>query len=133
MSSNIQTVEKCLFAWYENLDVTVLSSNCTESFLAIILPDTYGKGEKSKEEHFGLATKLAGNIKEYPVYELVEIFEGGNKVTAHIRVQVLLKDGTEYQNESIYIATFNEDGKIVYLKEFVDSLATSKVLAKLLA
>jgi hypothetical protein len=43
----------------------------------------------------------------------------------------VLKDGTEWKSDALFIFTFNEKGRVIYLKEFVDSLELFKVAAKL--
>ncbi|KAH8826060.1 hypothetical protein DL96DRAFT_1607085 [Flagelloscypha sp. PMI_526] len=133
MSSRVDIIKKCLSAFYNDLDVSVLATYTTDSFKALILPESLGVKEMTKEEHMASGEKMVGNLKEYSLYEPIEIFESGNKVTAHVRAVGVLKDGTEYKHDTMFILTFNEEGNIIYSKEFVDSLEMSKVAAKLMA
>ncbi|KAH8826063.1 hypothetical protein DL96DRAFT_1710673 [Flagelloscypha sp. PMI_526] len=130
MSPNVELIEKCLSAMYKNLDLGFYRKYTDDSFKAVILPGSLGMKEMTKEEHSASGDNMMGKIKEYKVYELLEIYGSGDKVTAHVRSIAILKDGSEWKNDAVYIVTFNEDGKITYLKEFVDSLELSKLAAK---
>ncbi|KAH8826062.1 hypothetical protein DL96DRAFT_1805314 [Flagelloscypha sp. PMI_526] len=133
MSGHVEIVVKLLDAFYKNLDISVLRAYTTDTFKTIILPESLGIQETNKEEHLASGEKTAAKIKEYKKYEIIEVFESRNKVTAHVRSHAMLKDGSEWKNDAINIFTFNEEGKISYLKEFIDSLETSKVAANLTA
>ncbi|KAH8826041.1 hypothetical protein DL96DRAFT_1607033 [Flagelloscypha sp. PMI_526] len=133
MSSNIEKVKKTFEAMSKDLDVAAVSTHWADDYKAQILPESLGLKEMNKEEHLAQATKLVGNIKEYSKFELVEIFESGNKVTGHLRSNAILKDGTEHKSDAIFIVTFNDEGKVVHFKQFIDSLAFSQVAAKLMA
>ncbi|KAH8826040.1 hypothetical protein DL96DRAFT_1556582 [Flagelloscypha sp. PMI_526] len=133
MSTNLENVKKALKAFHEQLDMSVATSYWADSYRAQIFPESLGLKEWNKDEHLASATKMLGNIKEYTKFELVELFENANKVTGHLRATAILKDGTEYMNEGIIILTFNDEGKVVYFKQFNDSLAFSQMAGKLMA
>ncbi|KAH8826083.1 hypothetical protein DL96DRAFT_1681291 [Flagelloscypha sp. PMI_526] len=133
MSSNSEIAEKCLRALLKDFDISVLKTYSTESFKAAVLPESLGMKERTKDEHLASGAKLVGNLQKCTLFELIEIFESGYKVTAQVRVRALLKDGTEWNSDAIFILTFNEEGMIIYWKEFVDSLELFKVAEKLLA
>ncbi|KAH8826061.1 hypothetical protein DL96DRAFT_1681274 [Flagelloscypha sp. PMI_526] len=133
MPSRVEIVQQCLDSFHHNIDFSVLWSYTADTFKAIILPESLGIKEMNKEEHKASGIKTAEKLQKYEKYETVEIYESGDKVIAHVRSLGILKDGSEWKNDAIYILTFNEEGKITYLKEFIDSLETSKIAAKLMA
>ncbi|KAH8801307.1 hypothetical protein DL96DRAFT_1719455 [Flagelloscypha sp. PMI_526] len=133
MPSQVEIIESSLVTFFQKLDTSVLASHMDDSFKGIVLPPSLGMKENTKEEHLASGANMKTKIKEYSSYEILEIFESGKKVTTHVRSTAVLNDGTEWKNDSIYIITFNDAGKIVYLKEFADALALSQVAAKLMA
>ncbi|KAH8801926.1 hypothetical protein DL96DRAFT_1823460 [Flagelloscypha sp. PMI_526] len=133
MTTHVEKVKKAFTTFYTELDINAVTVYWADSYRSQILPESLGQKEQNREESIASLTKMLGNIKEYTKFEFVEIFENENKVTGHIRTAAILKDGTEYNNEAVFILTFEGEGKCTYFKQFNDSLATAKVGEKLRA
>ncbi|KAH8826039.1 hypothetical protein DL96DRAFT_1710652 [Flagelloscypha sp. PMI_526] len=133
MSANLETVRESLTAFYTQLDINTVASTWADSCEFVILPESLGIKSMNKEEHVASTTQMIGNMKEYTSWEIIELFASGDKVTGHVRSNAALKDGVEFKADSIFIFTFNKEGNIILFKQFVDSLALSKLRGNLTA
>ncbi|KAI0886734.1 uncharacterized protein GGS22DRAFT_186807 [Annulohypoxylon maeteangense] len=100
-----------------------------------LLPDTLETPAQNNAEYAKLIGHLQGLMPKFRVY-MVDGFEPAidvvtRKVTLHLKSYSETKVGL-YQNEYVWVMTFNEDGtEIDEIFEFADSLYTKEWLPRL--
>ncbi|KAF8989135.1 hypothetical protein BDQ17DRAFT_1434670 [Cyathus striatus] len=90
-----------------------------------MLPASLGWPVRNKEQAVEL---LTGVLKKIPSLHVtpIEWVESEDTVAAQYTITGTQADGSPYQSEYMGIYSF-KDGKLVYMKEFVDSMYLSKL------
>ncbi|KAH8823764.1 hypothetical protein DL96DRAFT_1615413 [Flagelloscypha sp. PMI_526] len=118
----------------------------SENFTLVTYPTNVGWPDMDKKGYLEHVANVRGTtIKGHVKVAVTEVIDAGNKVIMHVSPTLLqgqitnchhfplkstaikpMKDGSDMHMDRIRIYTFNEEGKIVHCKQFVDSLAISK-------
>ena len=73
-------------------------------------------GKSGALEFFGVAGQLT--IHEFQV---VSLLAGGNQVAAEVVIDATTPTGARYRDEELHLWTFDEAGKVVRLRHYVDT------------
>ncbi|KAH8830958.1 hypothetical protein DL96DRAFT_1554283 [Flagelloscypha sp. PMI_526] len=119
---NAQRFLNCLFSSYSDLNSKLIEQCSVPELRARIYPEALKSRERNKEEYIGFLDQFFERTVRFTRVEFAEVLEAGNVVIVHLILQALYKNGTFYNNECIFNATFNNDGQIIYIKEFVGRL-----------
>ena len=74
------------------------------------------RGKAGATEFFGVAGQL--QIHDFKV---LSIMAGGNQVAAEFTIEATVPSGKRYRDEEMHLWTFNEAGKVVRLRHYLDT------------
>ncbi|KAF8988107.1 hypothetical protein BDQ17DRAFT_1334691 [Cyathus striatus] len=107
------------FRYIEEHNASALSNSMSDDFKLTMLPASLGWPVRNKEQAVELLTGLLKKIPSLCI-TLIEWVESEDTVAAQYAGTGTLADGSPYHAEYMGIYRF-KDGKLVYMKEFVDS------------
>ncbi|KAH8818851.1 hypothetical protein DL96DRAFT_1715133 [Flagelloscypha sp. PMI_526] len=122
MSSNAEKIRSVYeqMGSTSTLDPIMSSTDYADTFKCVTYPPSAGIPEmdsKAYKEYFERYTKISTSRKMV----LEELIDAGNKVIAHGTTMMTFHDGSEVVTAHMNILTFDEEGKLAHIKQFIDS------------
>jgi len=116
----------------DNRDYTALAATMAPDFTHRFLPATLGglgTPVRSKEELIEFAKGLEAIFERINFQSPLEITETKDAVILHMVSDGKTRSGKPYKNEYMFTFRFNAEGKILSVKEFLDSHYVLDILA----
>lgn len=86
-------------------------------------------GQKAGTDHLmprhgpGGVAEFFGIVGQWEIvdFQVLSLMEGGQQVGAEIVIEVNLPNGSHFRDEEFHLWTFNDEGKVVRFRHYVDT------------
>lgn len=141
MAPNLHDIALNLIGGFKDLTPNQLTQDRAPNCTHIFAPASLGKlGPFNNEQFAEHITKLGDILDHFPVIpKEVNVNEAGRQVVIWATAKPYFKDVAkgenpvegdwDYTGEYIFMLNFDENGKVVRIVEFLDSLATERLKA----
>jgi len=116
----------------DNREYHVLASVMAPDFTHRFLPASlrgFGMAVRNKEEFIQHIKDLESVFERLNYQPPLEIIEAEDVIVLHMVTDGKTRSGKPYDNEYVFTFRFNPDGKILSVKEFMDSQYVHGILA----
>ncbi|KAH8810567.1 hypothetical protein DL96DRAFT_1685587 [Flagelloscypha sp. PMI_526] len=127
MSSNAGVIHSIIDKMSLSTSAGMFAEHLADDFKAVTYPLVIGWPEKDKNgwiEHMSMGSAMYLERK----MTVEEFIDAGDKIVTHTTAHGKFKDGTSGSITSMNVWTFNDSGKIVHMKQFLDSYTLSEMI-----